>query len=150
MLYYLKKTWKESLLTVLCQITAYGVEVFAALTSMVMLDGLLEQAPRKFIWGLLTHLMIWAVSFLASHLETVFHYQAMRRINALERKDMTAALMKKTISSSTRRKAGPIFPLLQTMWRKWSSWDGSRFSDCLASRPKFSAAWWRCTACTGP
>ena len=95
MLYYLKKTWKESLLTVLCQITAYGVEVFAALTSMVMLDGLLEQSPRKFIWGLLTHLMIWAVSFLASHLETVFHYQAMRRINALERKDMTAALMKK-------------------------------------------------------
>ena len=46
MLYYLKKTWKESLLTVLCQITAYGVEVFAALTSMVMLDGLLEQSPR--------------------------------------------------------------------------------------------------------
>ena len=79
-MYYLKKTWKESLLTVLCQMMAYGVEVFAALTSMVMLDGLLEQAPRKFIWGLLTHLMIWAVSFLASHLETVFHYQAMRRI----------------------------------------------------------------------
>ena len=150
LLYYLKKTWKESLLTVLCQITAYGVEVFAALTSMVMLDGLLEQAPRKFIWGLLTHLMIWAVSFLASHLETVFHYQAMRRINALERKDMTAALMKKNHQQFHTQESGAYLSSFTNDVAQMEQLGWEPFSDCLASRPKFSAAWWRCTACTGP
>ena len=106
MMYYLRKEWKNSLLTVFCQIGAYGVEVFAALTSMVMLDGLLEQDPQKFLGGLLTHLLIWAVSFLASHFETVFHYRAMSGINALERKDMTAALMKKSYQQFHTEESG--------------------------------------------
>ena len=87
MLYYIKKTWKNSFLTILCQVISYSIEVFAALASMKMLDGLLAQDTQLFLFGLVAHLGVWAISFLASHMETVFHYRAQRQINELERKD---------------------------------------------------------------
>ena len=48
MLYYIKKTWKNSFLTILCQVISYSIEVFAALASMKMLDGLLAQDTQLF------------------------------------------------------------------------------------------------------
>lgn len=72
MLYYIKKTWKNSFLTILCQVISYSIEVFAALASMKMLDGLLAQDTQLFLFGLVAHLGVWAISFLASHMETVF------------------------------------------------------------------------------
>lgn len=56
MLYYIKKTWKNSFLTILCQVISYSIEVFAALASMKMLDGLLAQDTQLF---LLDWLRIW-------------------------------------------------------------------------------------------
>ena len=97
MLYYIKKTWKNSFLTILCQVISYSIEVFAALASMKMLDGLLAQDTQLFLLGLVAHLGVWAISFLASHMETVFHYRAQRQINELERKDMVATVYKGNI-----------------------------------------------------
>lgn len=97
MLYYIKKTWKNSFLTILCQVISYSIEVFAALASMKMLDGLLAQDTQLFLFGLVAHLGVWAISFLASHMETVFHYRAQRQINELERKDMVATVYKGNI-----------------------------------------------------
>ena len=50
MLYYIKKTWKNSFLTILCQVISYSIEVFAALASMKMLDGLLAQDTQLFLF----------------------------------------------------------------------------------------------------
>lgn len=97
MLYYIKKTWKISFSTILCQVISYSIEVFAALASMKMLDGLLAQDTQLFLFGLVAHLGVWAISFLASHMETVFHYRAQRQINELERKDMVATVYKGNI-----------------------------------------------------
>lgn len=58
MLYYIKKTWKNSFLTILCQVISYSIEVFAALASMKMLDGLLAQDTQLFLFGLVAHLGI--------------------------------------------------------------------------------------------
>ena len=96
MLYYIRKTWKNSSLTILCQVISYSIEVFAALASMKMLDGLLAQDIKLFIEGLTAHLGVWLVSFLSSHMETVFHYRAQAQINALERNDMTEILLEKS------------------------------------------------------
>ena len=71
MLYYIKKTWKNSFLTILCQVISYSIEVFAALASMKMLDGLLAQDTQLFLFGLVAHLGVWAISFLASHMESI-------------------------------------------------------------------------------
>lgn len=64
MLYYLKKTWLDSSLTILCQIITSGVAVFAALASMKALDGLLEQDATLFFWGLTAHLGAWQLASL--------------------------------------------------------------------------------------
>lgn len=96
MFFYFKKTWKHSSLTILCQIFAFGLSVFAPLASMQMLDGLLAGNAQLFFWGLAAHLSVWAICFLFSYLETVFHYRALREINALERKNMTATLLKES------------------------------------------------------
>ena len=106
MLYYLKKTWLDSSLTILCQIITSGVAVFAALASMKALDGLLEQDATLFFWGLTAHLGAWAISFTASHLETVFHYRALQKINGLERRDMTAALIRKSHQEYHSKESG--------------------------------------------
>lgn len=106
MLYYIKKTWKNSFLTILCQVISYSIEVFAALASMKMLDGLLAQDTQLFLFGLVAHLGVWAISFLASHMETVFHYRAQRQINELERKDMVEMLLKKSYSEYYAEESG--------------------------------------------
>lgn len=106
MLYYIKKTWKNSFLTILCQVISYSIEVFAALASMKMLDGLLAQDTQLFLFGLVAHLGVWAISFLASHMETVFHYRAQRQINELERKDMVEMLLKKSYSEYHAEESG--------------------------------------------
>ena len=106
MLYYIKKTWKNSFLTILCQVISYSIEVFAALASMKMLDGLLAQDTQLFLFGLVAHLGVWAISFLASHMETVFHYRAQRQINELERKDMAEMLLKKSYSEYHAEESG--------------------------------------------
>lgn len=106
MLYYLKKTWLDSSLTILCQIITSGVAVFAALASMKSLDGLLKQDATLFFWGLTAHLGAWAISFTASHLETVFHYRALQKINGLERRDMTAALIGKSHQEYHSKESG--------------------------------------------
>ena len=101
-----KKTWLDSSLTILCQIITSGVAVFAALASMKALDGLLEQDATLFFWGLTAHLGAWAISFTASHLETVFHYRALQKINGLERRDMTAALIGKSHQEYHSKESG--------------------------------------------
>ena len=100
MLYYIKKTWKNSFLTILCQVISYSIEVFAALASM---------KTQLFLFGLVAHLGVWAISFLASHMETVFHYRAQRQINELERKDMVEMLLKKAILNTMQKKADLIY-----------------------------------------
>ena len=42
---------------------SYSIEVFAALASMKMLDGLLAQDTQLFLFGLVAHLGVWAISF---------------------------------------------------------------------------------------
>lgn len=76
---------------------------------MKMLDGLLAQDTRLFLFGLVAHLGVWAISFLASHMETVFHYRAQRQINELERKDMVEMLLKKAILNTMQKKADLIY-----------------------------------------
>ena len=49
---------------------------------------------------------VWAISFLASHMETVFHYRAQRQINELERKDMVEMLLKKSYSEYHAEESG--------------------------------------------
>jgi ATP-binding cassette subfamily B protein len=60
---------------------------------MQMLQGLLDLNFQSFVFWLLVHLLAWAISFIASHLETVFHYRAVRKMNDAVRKDMTAAML---------------------------------------------------------
>ena len=67
MLYYIKKTWKISFLTILCQVISYSIEVFAALASMKMLDGLLDwlriwEFGQSAFWHL-----IWKRFFITEH-----------------------------------------------------------------------------------
>ena len=98
MLYYIKKTWKNSFLTILCQVISYSIEVFAALASMKMLDGLLAQDTQLFLFG-----TGCAFGSLGNQLSGIsygngfFHYRAQRQINELERKDMVEMLLKKRL-----------------------------------------------------
>ena len=127
MLYYIKKTWKNSFLTILCQVISYSIEVFAALASMKMLDGLLAQDTQLFLFGLVAHLGVWAISFLASHMETVFHYRAQRQINELERKDMVEMLLKKSYSEYYAEESGSYL---------------SGFTNDIAQMEQLGASFW--------
>jgi ATP-binding cassette subfamily B protein len=93
MKYYLKRSWKLVTMTVLCAIVAYGSATVAALASVEMLQGLLDQDFKSFAWAVAAHLAAWAVSFAAVYLENVFYYRAVRRMNDDVRRDMTAAML---------------------------------------------------------
>lgn len=106
MTYYLKKAWLPVSLTALCQIISYGIEVFAALSSMEMLAALLDMNFHQFFFWLFIHLAVWAISFAAAHLETIFHYRAVQKMNNLIRRDLMAALIRKNHTEFHSQESG--------------------------------------------
>lgn len=81
MVYYLKKFWKENILTIFFLVLLCGFQVGANLLMMWSFQGIIDRDIRRFMFWMLLLVAVWFLIYGLTAVETFLQCHAIRAMN---------------------------------------------------------------------
>lgn len=133
MIYYLKRSWKENAVVVLCLVILSGIQVGANVLMMQSFQGIIDRDMGRFMCWTLILVAVWFLIYGLTGVETFFRCRAIRMMNNAIRQDIAEVLMKKSYRSFHVQSVGEYLSQLTNDISQIEKLAWNPFFDCIRS-----------------
>ena len=133
MFYYLKKSWKENSLVVLCLVVLCGLQVGANMLMMQSFQGIIDRNMYRFMFWTLILVGVWFLIYGLTGVETFFRCRVIRSMNNAIRQDIAEILLKKSYRSFHEQSVGEYLSQFTNDISQIENLAWNPFFDCIRS-----------------
>lgn len=133
MLYYLKKFWKENILTIFFLVLLCGFQVGANLLMMWSFQGIIDRNMRRFMFWMLLLVAVWFLIYGLTAVETFLQCRAIRAMNNAVRQDIAEMLLGKKYQDFHELSAGEYLSWFTNDINQIENLAWNPFFNCIRS-----------------
>ena len=133
MFYYLKKSWKENSLVILCLVVLCGLQVGANMLMMRSFQGIIDRNMNRFMFWTLILVGVWFLIYGLTGVETFFRCRVIRSMNNAIRQDIAEILLKKSYRSFHEQSVGEYLSQFTNDISQIENLAWNPFFDCIRS-----------------
>ena len=133
MFYYLRKSWKENSVVILCLVVLCGLQVGANMLMMQSFQGIIDRNMERFVLWTLILVGVWFLIYGLTGVETFFRCRVIRSMNNTIRQDIAEILLKKSYRSFHEQSVGEYLSQLTNDISQIENLAWNPFYDCIRS-----------------